>query len=112
PKPSLLRQAIMEQLGAGALDRPRMAIGTYGSVAFAPLAMAEAKSAGATLVVCFIRSVRISNNWEKALNMDSDIAALKTFAKFLDLGHDMGVPVLPVYDSGEEPAELLAEAAA
>jgi K+-sensing histidine kinase KdpD len=44
--------------------------------------------------------------------MDTDIAALKTFAKFLDLAHGMGVPVLPIYDSGDNAAELLAEAAA
>jgi hypothetical protein len=112
PKPSILRQAIMHQLGAGALDRPRILIGTYGSSALARSAIAEAKKCGATLVVCFVRSVRISNNWERGLTMDSDIAALKTFARFLDIGHEMNVPVLPIYDSGEEPAELMAEAAA
>ncbi len=40
------------------------------------------------------------------------MAALRAFASFLDLGHDMGVPVLPVYDSGDDAAELIAEAAA
>ena len=40
------------------------------------------------------------------------MAALRTFARFLDLGHEMGVPVLPVYDSGDDAAELIAEAAA
>jgi K+-sensing histidine kinase KdpD len=112
PKPSLLRQAIMHQLGAGALDRPRILIGTYGSAALARAALVEAKATNSTLVVCFIRSVRIASNWEHGLTMDTDQAALKTFARFLDLGYDLGVPVLPIYDTGAEPAELIAEAAA
>ncbi len=112
PRPSLLRRAIMQQLAEGALDRPKILVGTYGSDALAQPALIEAQKSGAALVVCFIRSVRISNNWERTLTMDTDLAALKTFAKFLDLGHDMGVPVLPVYDSGQESAELMAEAAA
>ena len=112
PRPSLLRQAIMHQLGAGALDRRRVLVGTYGSDALAIPALARAKELGATLVVCFIRSVRISPNWGPSLTMDTDMAALRTFARFLDLGHTMGVPVLPVYDSGEDAVELMAEAAA
>jgi amino acid transporter len=112
PRPSLLRQAIMDQLGNGALDRPRVLVCTYGSEALARPALAEAKKAGATLVVCFIRSVRIAYNWERGLSMDSDLAALRVFARFLDLGHEMGVPVLPIYDSGDSAPELVAEAAA
>jgi amino acid transporter len=112
PRPSLLRQAIMEQLGNGALERPRILVGTYGSESLARPALAEAKRAGATLVVCFIRSVRIAYNWERGLSMDSDASALRVFARFLDLGHEMGVSVLPVYDSGDNAAELMAEAAA
>jgi hypothetical protein len=112
PQPSLLRQAIMHQLGNGALDRPRILLCTYGSEALAWPALAEAKKADATLVVCFIRSIRIAYNWERALTMDSDIAALRVFARLLDLGHDMGVPVLPIYDSGDNAVELVAEAAA
>jgi amino acid transporter len=112
PRPSLLRQAIMEQLGAGALERPKILVGTYGSEALARPALTEAKRTGATLVVCFIRSVRIAYNWERGLCMDTDASALRVFARFLDLGHEMGVPILPVYDSGDNAAELLAEAAA
>ncbi len=112
PRPSLLRQAIMLQLGAGALDRPRILLGTYGSDALARTALAEAKESGSTLVVCFVRRVNLSYKWNQRLCMDTDAAALKTFAKFLDLGHAMGVPVLPVYDSGDNPAELIAETAA
>jgi amino acid transporter len=112
PRPSLLRQAIMEQLGGGAMDRPKILVGTYGSESLARPALAEAKKTGATLVVCFIRSVRIAYSWERTLTMDTDMAALRVFARFLDLGHEMGVPVLPVYDSGDDAAQLIAEAAA
>lgn len=112
PRPSLLRQAIMQQLGAGALDRRRILLATYGSDALARPALAEAKRANATLVVCFVRSVNLARNWGPALTMDTDIAALRTFAKFLDMGFDMGVPVLPVYDVGDNAVELLAESAA
>jgi hypothetical protein len=35
-----------------------------------------------------------------------------TFARFLDLGHEAGVPVIPAYDTGADAAELMAEAAA
>jgi amino acid transporter len=112
PRPSLLRQAIMQQLGDGALDRPKIVVGTYGSEAMARPALVEAQRSGCTLVVCFIRSVSLGRNWGPKLTMDTDIAALRVFAKFLDLGHEMGVPVLPVYDSGDDAAYLLAEAAA
>ncbi|MGA2232781.1 MAG: amino acid permease, partial [Tepidisphaeraceae bacterium] len=112
PKVSLLRQAIMAQLGEGAMSRPKMLLGTYGSDALAPAALAEAKARGATLVVCFVRAIQLSFKWDQQLTMESDTAALRTFARFLDLGHEMGVPVLPVYDTGPDAAELMAEAAA
>jgi len=112
PRLSLLRQAIMAQLGAGALERPRVVLGTYGSDALAVSALTNAKESGCTLVVCFIRAINLSYKWDQQLNMESDIAAIRTFAKFLDLGHEMGVPVLPIYDSGSDAAVLLAEAAA
>jgi amino acid transporter len=112
PKVSLLRQAIMEQLGGGALSRPRILLGTYGSDSLARRALLEAKSCNATLVVCFVRAIRLSYKWDQQLTMDSDASALRTFARFLDLGHEMGVPVLPIYDSGSDAAELMAESAA
>ena len=37
---------------------------------------------------------------------------MRTFSRFLDLGHEHGVPILPVYDSGADAAELMAETAA
>ena len=112
PRPSLLRQAIMQQLTGTALERPRILVGTYGSDALARSALLEAKRAGATLVVCFIRSVRLSYSWDRTLSMDTDMSALRVFARFLDMGHEMGVPILPVYDGGDDAVELVAEAAA
>jgi amino acid transporter len=112
PKISLLRQAIMEQLGGGALERPRVLLGTYGSDLLARSALEDCKRNGSTLVVCFIRSITLSYKWNSALTMESDVSALRTFAKFLDVGHELGVPVLPIYDSGSDAAELMAEAAA
>ncbi len=113
-KPSLLRQAIAEQLSAGALSRPKLLLGTYGSDQLATAALAEAAKENATLVVCFIRQVQLSYKWggERHLTAENDQAALRTFSRFLDLGHQSGVPVVPVYDTGSDAAELLAENAA
>jgi amino acid transporter len=112
PKLSLLRQAVEFQLSHQALSKPKLLVGTYGSDKLARPALIQAKRQDATLVVCFIRSVRISRNFEHTLNMDTDLAAIRTFSRFLELGHQLGVPILPVYDSGDDAAELLAEAAA
>jgi hypothetical protein len=114
PKPSLLRQAISEQLTPDALTKRRMMIGTYGSAAVAPAAFQVAKQEGAALVVCFIRQVALSYKYEggKKPDIDTDLAAQRTFARFLDIGHSAGVPVIPVYDTGPDAAELMAEAAA
>ena len=66
------------------------------------------------LVVCFIRQVNLSYKYEseQRLTIETDVAALKVFSRFLDLGHEMGVTVLPVYDTGHDAAELMAENAA
>jgi amino acid transporter len=113
-QPSLLRQAIMEQLHPEALTQRKVLLGTYGSEALAPAAIRYAKAHNATLVVAFIRQVALSRKYEseRPLTIDTDLAALKTFSRFLDLGHEMGVPVLPVYDTGTDAAVALAEAAA
>ena len=114
PKPSLLRQAIMEQLPAEAMLKTKILLGTYGSDALARAALHNAKDSDATLVVCFIRQVNLSFKYgsEQQLTIETDLAALRAFSRFLDLGHNMGVPVLPVYDTGPDAAELLAENAA
>jgi amino acid transporter len=114
-KPSLLRQAILEQLQSPeALSRPKILIGTYGSDAVASSALQEAAGAGAALVVCFIREVQLSYKYdgETQLTLDNDQAAQRTFSRFLELGHEAGVPVLPIYDTGPDAAVLMAENAA
>ena len=112
PQLSLLRTAIVEQLTAEALLKPKLLIGSYGSHAIAPAAFAEAKKENAALVVCFIREVNLSYKWNQMLNIDNDLAAQRTFARFLEIGHQFGVPVIPVYDMGHNAAELIAENAA
>jgi amino acid transporter len=114
PKPSLLRQAIVEQLPPEALAKRKLMIGTYGSEALAPAALLRAKQEDALLVVMFVREVALSYKFEGEgrPNIDSDLAAQKTFARYLDLAHEAGVPVLPVYDTGGNAAELMAETAA
>ena len=62
--------------------------------------------------MCFIRQVSLSFHYDQRLSIDSDLAAQRTFARFLELGHEMNVPVLPVYDTGPDAAELMAENAA
>jgi hypothetical protein len=113
-KPSLLRQAISEQLPVQALARPRLLVGTYGSDAIAPAALRAARDAGATLVVCFIREVQLSykHSSEQKLTIDTDHAAQRTFTRFLDAAHRAGVCILPVYDTGADAAVILAENAA
>ncbi|MBC8108736.1 MAG: APC family permease [Anaerolineae bacterium] len=113
-KPSLLRQAVADQLPPEAMSMPKILLGTYGSDGLALAAMETCKRRGAILVVCFIRQVNLSYKYdgEQKLTIDTDPAALKTFARFLDAGHASEVPVLPVYDTGTDAAELLAENAA
>jgi hypothetical protein len=113
-RPSLLRQAIMEQLTGPALAGPKILLGTYGSDTLARAALLEAKRMGHGLAVCFIRQVNLSYKYEgqKPLTIDSDPAALRTFSRFLEIGHELHVPVIPIYDSGPDAAELMAENAA
>jgi len=112
-KLSLLRQAIAEQLTSEALAKPRLLVGTYGSEALAPTALALAREQGAALVTCFIRQVALSYKYEgETMSIDTDLAAQKTFQRFLELGHEFAVPIIPVYDHGPDAAVLLAEAAA
>jgi amino acid transporter len=112
-RPSLLRQAIAEQLTADALAQPKVLLGTYGSDALAPAALRYARQSHSTLIVCFVREVTLSYKYEsRRLNIDNDLAAVRTFSRILDAAHQMGVPILPVYDTGSNAAEVLAETAA
>lgn len=114
PKPSLLKQAILEQLTPEALARPRLMVCTYGSEALARPSLEAARQAGASLLVCFIRNVSLSYKYEgeKKPGIETDLAAQRTFARFLDLAHEIQVPIIPVYDMGPDAPELIAENAA
>lgn len=112
-RPSLLRQAIMEQLPSDALLKPKLLLGTYGSDKLVSAALEQARVTNHCLVVCFIRQVKLGYTFgARKLNIDTDLSALKLFAKILDMGHELHVPVLPVYDSGPDAAEIMAETAA
>jgi hypothetical protein len=111
-QPSLLRQAILEQLQPEHLAKRRLLLGTYGSTALAEPALTAAKQQDAALVVCFVREVSLSYKYEERLTIETDLAALRTFSQFLDAAHDAGVPIIPVYDSGPDAVELIAETAA
>jgi nucleotide-binding universal stress UspA family protein len=114
PKPSLLRQAIVEQLPPEALARPRLLLATAGSDELAHAALELARSENATLVVCFIREVALNFRVEaeSRLTLDTDPAAQALFADFLAHGHQYEVPIIPVYDTGTNGVELIAEQAA
>jgi amino acid transporter len=114
PKPSLLRRAIVEQLPEHAMFKAKIMVGTYGSVELAPAALEVARHADTALVVSFIRQVSLSYKYEseQKLDIDSDAAAQRTFARYLELGHAAGVPIIPVYDTGADAAVVMAENAA
>jgi amino acid transporter len=112
PQLSLLQKAIVEQFPADAFTRRKLLVGTYGSDALGPAAFDEAKKDRAALVVCFIREVNLSYKWDQPLTIETDLAAQRTFARFLEMGHLHAVPVIPVYDMGQNAAELIAENAA
>ena len=114
PKPSLLRQAIMNQLTPEALAKPRMMIATAGGTGLAEQAVGEAKAMDAALVVAFVREVALNYKIEGAATMtlDTDPAAQQLFVTFLDAGHRLGVPIIPAYDTGLNAPEMLAELAA
>jgi amino acid transporter len=114
PKPSLLRQAIMEQLTLDALERPKLLLATAGSAQMAEPALRVAKEVGATLVVTFVREVALSYKVEAEtrLTLDTDRAAQDLFTDFLEHGHRHGVPIIPAYDTGHNAPELIAELAA
>jgi amino acid transporter len=111
-RPTLLRQAIMEQLSPEAMARPKILLGTYGSDHLGKSALDEAKRTGKTLVVCFIREVSLSYKYNRPMTIDTDLAALRTFSRFLAMAHEAGVAVLPAYDTGSDAVELIAESAA
>jgi amino acid transporter len=114
PKPSLLRQAIMEQLTPEALAKPKLLLATAGSDLMADTALQKTKAENAALVVCFVREVALSYKVkaETRLNLDTDPAAQALFTEFLEHGHQAQVPIIPMYDTGSNAAEIIAETAA
>ncbi|MDQ3440625.1 MAG: universal stress protein, partial [Planctomycetota bacterium] len=114
PKPSLLRQAIMEQLPPDAMGRRKILLATAGSDDLAEPALAVAKRENAALVVSFVRDVALNYrvNAENVLTFENDRAAQELFTDFLEHGHREGVPIIPMYDTGNDAAVLLAEGAA
>ncbi len=114
PKPSLLRQAIIDQLTPEALSRPRMMLATAGGSQFAEVACEKAARENATLVVAFVREVALNYKIEGAARMtlDNDPAAQALYIDFLDAGHRHNVPIIPAYDTGHNATEILAEQAA
>lgn len=113
-RPTLLRQAIMEQLTPEALAKPKLLLATAGSDQMAAAALEAAREQNASLVVCFVREIALSYKVgdERRLSLDSDPAAQELFTDFLEHGHRAGVPIIPMYDTGPSSAELIAEHAA
>ena len=114
PKPSLLRQAIMEQLTPEALAKPKVMLATAGGTTLAEAAVGKAKAEEASLVVCFVREVALNYrvSAETRLTLETDEAAEELFVDFLEVGHREGVPIIPMYDTGTNGPEMIAEAAA
>jgi amino acid transporter/nucleotide-binding universal stress UspA family protein len=114
PRPSLLRQAIVEQLPESAMAMRRLLLATAGSATNADAALLIAKKENAALVVCFIRDVALSYKIEaeKTFSLDTDPAAQLLFRDFLARGHHVGIPIIPAYDTGRNAPELIAELAA
>jgi len=114
PKQSLLRQAIAHQLTPEAMTRPKLLLATAGSDTMAAAALQVARAENATLMVCFIREVALAYTIEAStkLTLDTDPAAQALFTDFLEHGHQWEVPIIPIYDTGPQSAELIAEQAA
>jgi hypothetical protein len=89
-------------------------LATAGSAAMADAAMEAAAAEDAALVVCFIREVALNYKVEAEtrFTLDNDPAAQAMFGDFLEKGHQSGVPIIPMYDTGTNAAELIAELAA
>jgi amino acid transporter/nucleotide-binding universal stress UspA family protein len=113
-KPSLLRQAIMNQLTPEALSKPRMLVATAGGAQLADQVCARAKAEDAALVVAFVREVALNYKVESTgkMTLDTDPAAQALYVDYLEAGHKAGVPIIPAYDSGHDAAEVIAELAA
>jgi len=106
-----LKDAVARQPAKIDPAKPKLIVVTYGSLHFARQAMERACSEDAALVVCFLRDVALSYKYGGSgwFTIDTDMAARKTFAKYLELGFEMKVPVIPTYHAGHHTAEMLAK---
>jgi amino acid transporter/nucleotide-binding universal stress UspA family protein len=113
-KPSLLRQAIMDQLPPEALAKPRIMVATAGSATLADTACEIARHNDSALIVAFVREVALNYKVEAAAftTLDTDPAAQALYVDYLEAGHKYGVPIIPAYDTGLNAAETIAELAA
>src|SRR5213075_2636544 len=84
PKPSLLRQAIVEQLPVDAMLRPKLLVATAGSAQLAESALDMCRRQNAALVVCFVRDVALAVGAESRLTLETDPAAQALFAEWLE----------------------------
>jgi amino acid transporter len=111
PKPSLLRQAIMDQLPPEALAKPRIVLATAGGAQLADQACEYARSQNAALVVAFVREVALNYKVENTgrMTLDTDPAAQALYVDYLEAGHRHGVPIIPAYDTGLNAPEMIAE---
>ncbi|HQY87809.1 MAG TPA: APC family permease, partial [Tepidisphaeraceae bacterium] len=112
--PSLLRQAMAEQLQEVPASMPRFLIGTYGSTDLAESALRQAQISNAALVVCFVREVAVTSalsQIERRWTIDTDLAAVRTFTHFLRLANAHHVPIIMAYETGQDATTVLAETA-
>ncbi|MBC7784701.1 MAG: amino acid permease [Burkholderiales bacterium] len=113
-KPSLLRQAFLDQLTPEAMLKPRILMATAGGSQLAEAACEQAQKEDSALVVAFVREVALNYKVEGAARMtlDNDPAAQALYVDFLEAGHRHNVPIIPAYDTGTNAPEMLAELAA
>ena len=115
PKPSLLSRAISDQLSTDALLGPKVLVASAGGTGLAEAAVEKAKQEDASLVVCFVRDVALDARRVGGggrFNLQTDEAAAAMLTRFLEVGHEQGVAIIPSYDVGTNTAELIAESAA
>lgn len=110
----LLHEAVTHQLSPKVLAMPRVMLATAGGTHLVESALKYSRQQGAALVVAFIREVSLTpaGPSDDKMTIENDTAAQTLFAEALHAGSQSGVPVIPAYDAGHNPVELLAEQAA
>ena len=115
PKPSLLRQAIVEQLPPDAWRGPSCLLATAGSAQMADPRLrgrpARERGAGRLLRPRGRRS-RTRSRPKASSPLTPTPPPRRCSANSSRMGHRFGVPIIPMYDTGPDAAELIAEVAA